>query len=196
MTALAKPKEEIGSGLWTADQFLDFYMTRPDEERWQLVDGLAMMMVPATRIHQKIGKKLLYRLDRALERHRPDLEAFYELGLRIPGVDDFNPEPDLLVIRADATFERYADEFFLVAEIVSPSNPSEMIDRKIELYRSHPRNLYCITIDQDSVHIVLWSREEGWARTDFRSLDDMLKLPAFGFEAKLADIYEGTPLAR
>jgi Uma2 family endonuclease len=197
MTVLPERKlQEIGSGRWTADQFLAFYMTRPDEERWQLVDGLAMMMVPATRIHQKLGKNLLYRLDRALERHRSDLEAFYELGLRIPGIDDFSPEPDLIVIRADASFDRYADQFFLVAEIISPSNTAEMIERKIELYQSHPDNLYCLTIDQDSVHVTLWSREDGWARTDLRSLDDVLKLPAFGFEAKLADIYAGTPLGR
>src|SRR5882724_13574216 len=105
MTALARARvEERDSRLWTADQFLDFYMTRPDGERWQLVDGLPMMMVPPTPIHQKLGKNLLKLLDRALERHRPELEAFYELGVRIPRVDDFNPQPDWLVIDAAALF--------------------------------------------------------------------------------------------
>jgi Uma2 family endonuclease len=197
MTALARQKpQEAGSGLWTADQFLDFYMTRPDEERWQLVDGLAMMMVPATPTHQKLGKNLIYLLDRALRRNRPGLEAFYELGVRLPGVDDFNPQPDLLVMDLAALSERYVSRYYLVGEVISPSNTAEMIGRKLELYRSHPDNLYCLTIDQDSVHVALWSREDAWARTDLRSLDDVLKLPAFGFEAKLADIYEGTTLAQ
>ena len=70
-----------------------------------------------------------------------------------------------------------------------------MIERKLELYQSHPDNLYCLTIDQDLVHVTLYARENGWARTDLQSLDGMLRLPAFGFEARLAEIYKGTPLA-
>ena len=198
MTAVAKRAgpEHTSSGLWSADQFLDFYMTRPDEERWQLVDGLAMMMVPATRPHQKISKNLLLLLDAALARSRPELEVLYEMGVRIPDIADFNPEPDLLVIAADATFERYADKFFLIAEVISPSNTAEMIERKVELYQRHPDNLYCLTVDQDTVNVAMYARETGWARTDLRSLDEVLKLPAFGFEARLSDIYKGTPLAR
>lgn len=192
MTVPAALPRNIGP--WTADQFLDFYMTRPDGERWQLVDGLAMMMVPPTRTHQKLAKNLLFLLDRALEQHSPDLEVFYETGVRIPGIDDFNPMPDLIVVRVDDAFRRYANSFLLVVEVISPSNTAEMIERKIALYQEHPDNLYCLTVDQDSVHVALWSRENGWARTDLRSLDDILKLPAFGFEASLSDIYRGTPL--
>jgi Uma2 family endonuclease len=97
---------------------------------------------------------------------------------------------------ADATYTYYDEQFFLVAEVISPSNTAEMIERKLELYRSHPDNLYCLTIDQDSVHVAFYAREGGWARTDLHSLDHVLALPAFGFQARLADLYEGTPLAR
>ena len=104
--------------------------------------------------------------------------------------------PDLLVVRANAHFERYADDFLLIGEIVSPSNNAEMIERKLQLYRSHPENLYCLTVDQDAVHVALWALEHGWGQTDLRSLDDTLALPAFGFRSRLAGIYAGTPLAR
>lgn len=196
MSVLARRRsEERGSGLWTADQFLSFYMTRPDEERWQLVDGLAMMMVPPTGNHQRIGRGLFRLLDRHFETRRPDLEVLYELGVRIPGVDDFNPEPDLLVVRAGIPIDRYAESFLLVGEILSPSNTAEMIERKLDLYRSHPDDLYCLAIDQDSVGVTLWAREESWTRIELRHLDDVLTLPAFEFQARLADIYRGTPLA-
>jgi Uma2 family endonuclease len=181
--------------LWTAEQFLDFVTTRPNEERWQLVDGIAMMMVPPSFTHQRIGRNLFALLDRALTAYRPDLVVFYETGVRIPGVEDSNPMPDLLVVRSDANFERYAEHFQLVAEIISPSNTAEMIERKLELYRSHPDNLYCLTVDQNAPHIALWTRQEGWARTDLRSLDDTLALPAFRFHAPLTDVYAGTMLA-
>jgi Uma2 family endonuclease len=193
MTAL-KARRERDTGLWTADQFLEFYMTRPEGERWQLVDGLAMMMVPANLRHQTIGRNLFLLLDRALEERRPDLAAYWDMGLRIPGRDDFNPQPDLLVIRSDASFDGYVDVFFFVAEVLSPSNTAEMIERKVELYQTHPDNLYCLTIAQSSVHAELYAREADWARTELRSLDDVLELPAFGFRARLRDIYKRTPL--
>src|SRR5918998_978200 len=178
MTA-ASARQGRDPRLWTADQFLDFVTTRPDEERWQLVDGIAMMMVPPSFTHQRIGRNLFALLDRALTAFRPDLVVFYETGVRIPGVEDFNPMPDLLVVRSDANFERYAEHFQLVAEIISPSNTAEMIERKLELYRSHPDNLYCLTVDQNAPHVAVWARQNGWTRTDLRSLDDALDLPEF-----------------
>jgi Uma2 family endonuclease len=184
---------ERDARLWTADRFLDFYMTRPDGERWQLVDGLAIMMVPPSFKHQRIADNLKTLLKDALRTH---LYAYENVSIRIPDIDDFNPQPDVAVCPADLSDEHYTDRFLLVAEVISPSNTAEMIDRKLELYRSHPDNLYCLTIDQDSPHVALWTRDAGWAEADFRALDDVITLPAFGFEATLADIYEGTPLAR
>jgi hypothetical protein len=81
--------------------------------------------------------------------------------------------------------------FSLAAEVTSPSNTNEMIERKLELYCTHPDNLYALQIDQHDVHVLFYAREDGWKRVDLRSLDDVLRLPAFGFAEKLADIYEG-----
>lgn len=171
-------------------------MSRPNEERWQLVDGLAIMMVPPSFMHQRITDNLKSALKAALRGVRPELFAFENVGLRIPGVEDFNPQPDIAVCDVRLAKEHYASRFFFVAEVISPSNTAEMIERKLELYRRHPDNLYCVTVDQDSLHVTLYARERGgWERTDLGSLDDVLRLPSFGFEAPLADIYEGTPLA-
>jgi Uma2 family endonuclease len=184
------------SGLWTADQFLEFYMTRPDEERWQLVDGLAMMMPPPTPRHQRIVANLERLLNDALEQRRPDLFAFGNIGVRVPRTDDFHPQPDVAVCSATLDKEYYTGSFHVVAEVISPSNTAEMIERKLELYQRQPDNLYCLTVDQDSVHVTLYARDASWAAAHLRSLQDTLKLPAFGLEASLADLYKGTPLAR
>jgi Uma2 family endonuclease len=197
MNALAKRQtEERDPRLWTADQFLDFYMTRPDGERWQLVDGLAIMMVPPSMVHQRIVGNLGRLLNEALRQQRPDLFAYENIGLRIPGLSDFNPQPDIAVCSSKAAAVYYQDQFYLVAEVASRSNKAEMTDRKLDLYRSHPDNLYCLSVEQESVHVTCYARDNSWAPTDLGSLDDILKLPAFGLEARLADIYDGTPLAR
>ena len=191
MTAIARQRDPR---LWTADQFLQFYMTRPDEERWQLIDGLAVMMAPPSMLHQRIVGNLERVLNDALANARPDLFAYGSVGLRIPGVEDFHPQPDVVICSSQAGSSYYQERFYLVAEVISPSNTTEMIERKLELYTSSPDNLYCLTLDQDSVHAMLLARETGWTRTELRSLHDVLFLPAFGFEAHLSEIYKGTPL--
>lgn len=196
MTPAAARRPDRDPVLWDTERFLAFYSERPEGEHWQLIDGLPMMMVPPNLRHQTISKNIFLALNKALVRYRSDLAVYWEMGIRIPGRDDFNPEPDLLVFRADADFDRYADEFFLVAEVMSPSNTAEMIERKIELYRTHPRNLYVLVIEQESVSVRLYAREADWAVVNLRSLDDTLSLPAFGLTMKLEDIYLGTPLAK
>jgi Uma2 family endonuclease len=148
-------------------------------------------------VHQRIVGNLEELLRRRLSESGSDYFAYGNVGLRIPGVEDFHPQPDVVVCAADAEYGYYADRFYLVAEVVSPSNTAEMIGRKLELYQSHPDNLYCLTIDQDSVHVSVDARDAGgWSRSELTSLDSLLRLSAFGLEATLADIYKGTPLAR
>lgn len=190
------PAGQRDSRLWTADQFLAFYMTRPDGERWQLVDGLAMMMTPPSILHQRIVGNLERLLNDALEVARPELFAFGNIGIRIPGIADFNPQPDVVVCCADTDYSYYQEQFFLCAEVISPSNTAEMIERKLELYRTHPDNLHVITIDQDRGRVVLSSRADGWREHSLERLNDLLCLPQFGFSAPLSALYKGTPLSR
>lgn len=50
------------SGRLTAEEFLDFIADRPREERWQLVDGDAfVMMSPATLPHLLTGRMHVHR---------------------------------------------------------------------------------------------------------------------------------------
>ena len=50
-------------------------------------------------------------------------------------------------------------------------------------------------MSQDAVLVSVQARDDGWPSRNLSSLNDELSLPAFGFTAKLADIYKGTPLA-
>ena len=45
--------------------------SRPDEEHWELIAGVPMMMAPATKAHQRIASNLERLLNDALEVHRP-----------------------------------------------------------------------------------------------------------------------------
>ena len=87
---------------------------------------------------------------------------------------------------------------FLVAcdPAVCPSNTTEMIERKLELYKSHPDNLCCLVIDQDAIRVELHVRETSCRKTALTDANDRLRLDAFGLTARVGDLYRGTPLLR
>ena len=199
MTVVARPKPAF----WTVERFRDFIETRPDEERWELIDGVPIMMTPPTFIHNRLASNLESLLN---EVHRPDLVAFQRMGLNLfPEWDTYQPEPDVSVVDADIDFgDRYARRFYLAAEIVSGSDErrlgargSTRLDLKRALYRDHPFCLAVVVVEQDLMLLQLEQRtDEGWLASSLTEADDPLAIDAFGLRCRLRDLYRNTPLAR
>jgi len=103
--------------------FRSWVELRPDEEHWELVDGVAVMMAPPTRDRQRIASNLERLLNDAIERlprpRMPPVAAYQRIGVNLePMVEDYDPEPDVAVVPVATTSDqRYADRFFLVAEV-------------------------------------------------------------------------------
>ncbi len=118
--------------------FRAWLASRPDEEHWELVEGVPMMTTPPNRRHQRIASNLESLLNAALRRHNPALTAYHDIGVNIISTVPYDPEPDVAVIREDENPDpRYADRFYLVAEILSESDKS-VIESKRDIYRAHP----------------------------------------------------------
>lgn len=190
---------------WTVESFRAFYETRPDEERWELIDGVAIMMTPPTLIHQHLATNLQRLLNDALERHDPTRFAYQRVGVDLePEVERYHPEPDVGVI--DAAYEpdqRYGRRFYLAAEIVSESDRRKLparswtrIEAKRSAYRLHPTCTCLLLIAQEQLRVDLDRRIEGeWRTTVLTSPDALIELPEFGLTCRVADIYRRTPLA-
>jgi Uma2 family endonuclease len=191
--------------LWTADFFRSWTESRPDEERWELIDGTAILMTPPTLAHQRIGSNLERLLNDALEKHDPTRLAFQRLGIDLkPEVDNYHPEPDVAVVDAEFTpGQRYVQRFYLAAEVISASdNRKEREDdevwaeKKRTVYRDHPSCTCVLVIEQDRHEVRLDVRTEaGWTSRTLRDPEEVLDLPAFGLTCRVADLYKGTPLA-
>ncbi|MFN3548798.1 MAG: Uma2 family endonuclease [Mesorhizobium sp.] len=182
-------------GKLTAEQFLDFIEDRPREERWQLIDGEAfMMMSPARLPHQRIGLNLILLLNASLQTHRPDVVAMHEVAVRVEAFPDFRAIADVAVISSEVEDEVYGTGFLMAAEVLSDSNTREFISRKRTIYAASPGCLHVLIISQDDFAVEVWSRSNGWEGRVFRSPDDLIALPEFGFSCKVADLYRGTPV--
>jgi len=180
----------------SVELFRSFVEGRPDEEHWELIDGVAMMMAPPTKAHQRIASNLERLLNDALESHASALVAYQRVGVNLgPRVQHYDPEPDVTVVDAEGEDERYSDRFYLAAEIVSLSD-RRYVESKREVYKLHEPCRCILTVRQDRFEVRIDSRTDaGWTNQVLKTPDDVLALPDFGLRCKVVDLYRGTPLA-
>jgi Uma2 family endonuclease len=183
-------------GKFSVEEFFALIESRPEEERWQLIDGVAMMMPPPTLVHQRIALNLAFELNAHFRSHDPSLCAFQEVGLIVPEAELFRPEADVAVLNAMADYESYAGKFYFVAEVLSDSNTDKDIAVKRQRYLQHPDNLYFLLVEQKQVRAEVLARRENWQPAVLEDLDSVIDIPEWSFRIQLGDLYRGTPLGR
>jgi len=183
------------SPILSVASFRTWLASRPDEEHWELIEGVPVMMTPPNRRHQRIASNLESLLNAALKRHDSAFAAYHDIGVNILSTVPYDPEPDVAVIREDENPDpRYADRFYLVAEVLSDSDEG-FIDSKRDIYRAHSFCTCILLIRQDRMEITADRRTvEGW-RSQVLRADDELALPEFGLACQVKDVYRDTPLA-
>jgi Uma2 family endonuclease len=183
------------SGAMDVDEFMAFMETRPKGEHWDLIEGVAVMMAPAGYLHQLVASNFRDLLNRALKAKGMDLYAFGDVGVRSPGLLNFQPEPDVVVASrfVDKNYY-YSESFQLAAEVLSPSNTRTEIDLKTRRYCEAPSNLYAVVIDPEKYMMEIYAKSRKWESMVLKRPDDVIEMSEFGLRCVVADLYEGTPL--
>jgi Uma2 family endonuclease len=182
------------SGAMDVDEFMAFLETRPHGEHWELIEGIAVMMAPPSYAHQRIVSNLCQLLNSAFAARHLDLFAYFDAGVRSPGVRNFQPEPDVAVVPGVAGYDLYSERFQLVAEVLSPTNSRQEIDLKLRRYREAPDNLYSVVIEPREFLVEIYSKRANWQPAILTKADDSIEMPEFGLRCRVADLYVGTPL--
>jgi Uma2 family endonuclease len=182
------------SGTMDVDEFMAFLETRPDEEHWELIEGVAVMMAPASYAHQRIVWNLCELLNSAFAAKHLDLFAYFDAGVRSPGVRNFQPQPDVVVVPGVAGYNLYSERFQLVAEVMSPTNTRREIDLKLRRYREAPDNLYAVVIEPREFLVEIHAKCNDWQPAILTKPDDPIEMPEFGLRCRVAALYRGTPL--
>lgn len=198
--AIARP-----SPVWEMSPaaFRIFQETRPDEERWELVEGAPVMMSPALIIHNRIAGNLEHLLREALDRHDPTRIAVQRLGVELGNEGNYRPEPDVVVIDVDfTTGQRFANRVYLLAEILSGTDRrvrtrsgEPWVDVKRQIYLGHEPCEAVLMIEQTRIEARLDLRTaEGWSSQTLKDDAAELAIPSFGPLCQVGALYEGTPL--
>jgi Uma2 family endonuclease len=192
-------------------EFRSFQETRPDHERWELIKGVPVMMVPPFISHQIIADNLVRLLNGALAVHNPRRIAVSRSGIELGNVvfkefgEDYRPEPDVMVFDADfGSRQRFVERAYLVAEIVSdtdhqsvPGEKEPWIAIKRRLYLAHPPCEAVLLVEPLRVEIAVDLRtNQGWQTAKLTRLDEALIILGCGLKCLVGDVYDGTPLNR
>ena len=203
--ALVPPRRMTGA------QFRSFQETRPDHERWELVKGIPMMMVPPTISHQRTLDNLTRLLNDALARHDPARLAVSASGVELGEAalawirEDYCPEPDVLVMDADdEPCQRFVDRAYAFAEIVSDTDNEPVAGEKepgspssgVSISPIRPCEAV-ILVDPYRVEIRTDLRvAHGWTSDRPTRLDEWLTVPTCGLRCPVGAVYDRTPLNR
>jgi Uma2 family endonuclease len=182
-------------GTMGVEEFMAFMETRPKGEHWDLIEGVAVMMSPAGYLHQLVASNFRDLLNSALKARGLDLYAFGDVGVRSPGLLNFQPIPDVVIASRFVDEDYYySDSFQLAAEVLSPSNTRTEIDLKARRYREAPSNLYAVVIDPQNYMVEIYAKSHNWELVALKRPGDVIEMPEFGLRCMVADLYTGTPL--
>jgi Uma2 family endonuclease len=180
----------------TMEQFHAFRDERPKEGKWELIDGVPMMMPPPTLVHQRIADNLNRLLNERLSEVKPEWWATRDAGVWLEGDEKYNAEPDVVVIDADiALGQIYAQRFYFAAEVLSESDKKPVVAAKLRYYQHHEHNRCVLLVRQHRVGAEQHSREgDTWRARRLSSATARLAIPDIGVIGRLGDLYEATPL--
>ena len=189
---------------FTLEMFHAFRDERPKEEKWELIDGVPMMMPPPSLIHQRISKNIAMLLYDRLRMVKPEWMPDHEIGVLLPKDEKYNPEPDVTVIDTEiALGQIYAERFYFVAEVLSSSDRPEqragsdrpvVLAAKLGYYSRHEHCRGVLIVHQDRIEAELYRRSTNWTSVTLSSPADRVVIDDIGDIGRLGDLYRHTPL--
>jgi Uma2 family endonuclease len=165
------------------------YLTWPEDERWEIIDGAAYNMSPAPKVkHQRIPGDLFNNLKNIIDARCPVFFAPTDVVF-----DDFNiVQPDILVVydRDRITEDNIQGVPDLIVEVVSPA--TELKDRREKkvLYEQSGVKEYIIVFPDREYVERYCLKDNQYSAPDIFNWDEILKLCAFEIEINLWDIFE------
>jgi Uma2 family endonuclease len=178
----------------TVEEFLAFTATRPDEERWELIEGVAIMNPSPVEHHQVVVTNIVTRLMAHKQKTGAHWLPMLGVGTRVPVSPRSLPQPDVFVKEGPATDQPVTEDALVLFEVLSRSNTAADQAWRRKVYASVPNCRHYVTVSLKDVQVDAYDRAAAWKRRRLTSLADALALPALGVSMPLADIYRWTPL--
>jgi Uma2 family endonuclease len=172
----------------TVDAFLAFTDTRPDGERWELIDGEPILNPSPAWDHQRLLRNLLMVFGQ-VEDQGAAWEVLLGIGVRLSNTR--LPVPDLLIRPAHAIEGSVCDDIIVAFEVLSPSSRSRDLKWKRDAYAQLPSLQHYVVLATQAIDVRCFDRDAEWAERRLVSAADYLTLTAIDATVQVSALYRG-----
>lgn len=178
----------------TVEEFLAYMEARPDGERWELIEGVAIMNASPTQWHQVITTNIVVALRAQMAATGAAWIPLIGVGTRVPVSPNSLPQPDVYVQAGAAIDSPITDDAVVIFEVLSKSNTKSDQAWRKRVYTSIRNCQHYVTVSMKKAEIMRYDRADNWAGVPIKGLDGRLQLAAIDADIASADIYRWTPI--
>ena len=178
----------------TVAEFLAFTDARPDGERWELIEGIAIMNASPTQWHQIIAGNILIWLGVHKSAEKARWTPMMGVGTRVPVSPRSLPQPDVYVQESEGRDSPVTDDALILFEVLSRSNSKADRAWRKRVYASVANCQHYVTISHKTAEVIRFDRADGWKGETIKGLDGELSLPAIDVIIPLRIVYRWTPI--
>jgi Uma2 family endonuclease len=188
MTSLAHIDDPM-----TVEEFLGFAEARPDEERWELIEGEPILNAAPAYLHQRIVRNLIVSLAAVERERKAGWDVIPGIGVRLSDISA--PVPDVMVRPRDLLQGAVCDDMIVAFEVLCPSTARRDLRWKRKAYAGLPSLRHYAVIAQDKAEVLLYDRASGFVEQRLCEMGARLELEAIDVALPLAAIYENTRIS-
>jgi Uma2 family endonuclease len=161
------------------------YLSWPEDERWEIIDGMPYLMAPPSRIHQEISVELSRQISNYLI-SKPCKVYAAPFGVRLPQGNETSDleintvvEPDIVVVcdlsKLDDQGCKGAPD--LIIEIISPSSVKNDMLKKFNCYeKARVKEYWIVEPNGKIVTVFVLGNNGRYGRQDVYSDDDEIQV--------------------
>ena len=188
MARLAVQGEKI-----SLHDFLTLEMNAPDDETWELIDGVVWrMMAGGTREHNVIVQNIAQQMRARLRAKGSPCRPYTENLMTVAEELDFAVYPDVVIDCEKAPKgATNTTRPVIVFEVLSPGTRQKDTRRKAPRYRQIPTVMAVVLIEQDTMDVEVHRRAgDTFVIENHSRPDDIVDLPGLGVHLALSEIYD------
>jgi len=170
------------------------YLSWPDEERWEIIDGTAYAMSPAPSTkHQKIAGRMFSRLDQQLS-GKPCQPFIAPTDVKLSEQDVVQPDIFVVCDLARITPSHIDGAPDVVIEVLSPATSSRDLREKKALYEKSGVLEYVLVDPLENYAIRFLLTDDGYDKGMVFACDELLIFERLeGLEVPLWEVFELPP---
>ena len=178
----------------TIEAFHAFVDDRPEEEKWELIDGEIVLNPTATNWHQVIVGTLIHQLHMARDGVKANWQILPGIGTRVPDDPHNEPVPDVMIIPSLSEVSNSTFDALVTFEVLSPYSLRRDMVRKRAFYARIDKLTHYIVLAQDRQEATVFARSNGFEPQILSSANAKIEIELLGVSIPLADIYRDVPL--